>query len=125
MCFSSYRGLIITRAWVSCALVGNKWFQEVILFWWFPNDVRIKKARREMKSNLKLLTCPSFAKCQQVKLGCCLILKNRATPLMKKCSKMQPQQPMLLPFCACWHHVRFEIVLTKYGDIEGRVTPIS
>ena len=46
------------RAWVTCALVGNKWF---------PNDVRIKKARREVKSNFKLLTCPSFAKCQQVK----------------------------------------------------------
>ena len=26
--------------------------------------------------------------------------------------------------CACWHHLRFEIVFTKYGDIEVRVTPI-
>ena len=33
-----------------------------------------------MKSNLKLLTCPSFAKCQQVKLACFLILKKLATP---------------------------------------------
>ena len=76
-----------------------------------------------MKSNLKLLTCPSFAKCQQVKARLSFDIEIQTTAHEEVFEDATPAT--LLPFCACWHHVRFEIVLTKYGDIEVRVTSIS
>ena len=33
------------------------------------------------------------------------------------------QQAKIFLFCVCWLHVRAETVSTKYGDIDGLLTP--